>query len=88
MFLVQKELLENFKFYRYMYGMESKYTFYYYYLLLLLLLLLFTVPFGAQGICETIRFTSVSQSYRESVGHLERGISPSQGPYLYRTNTE
>jgi hypothetical protein len=39
-------------------------------------------PSGAQGICETLRFNSVSKSYRQSVGLLGRGISSSQGLYL------
>jgi hypothetical protein len=40
-------------------------------------------PSGAWGICETLRYTSVSQSYRQSVGLLGRGISPSKGRYLH-----
>jgi hypothetical protein len=41
-------------------------------------------PSGEEGIRETLRFTTVSY-LRQSVGFLGRGISPSQGRYLYRT---
>jgi hypothetical protein len=39
--------------------------------------------YGARGLCWTFAAFSVSWSYTQSVGLLGRGISPSQGLYLY-----
>jgi hypothetical protein len=35
--------------------------------------------------CKTLLYTSVSQSYRQSVGLLGRGVSPSQDRCLHKT---
>jgi hypothetical protein len=53
------------------------------YLLLLLFLLL---PLGAEGIRETL-VSLQFLTFRQSVGLLKRGISPSQGRYLTQTQT-
>jgi hypothetical protein len=54
-----------------------------YYLSIYLSICLYISIYGSTALCWALAAFSVSWSFTQSVGLLERGISPSQGHYLH-----